>query len=125
MLSFLKGVLKGLLYVLFFPIGLIGIALYAVFGVGVFIYRFIKLIYLFFTGRNLKNELKEDEEVRKILEANKPEEESKEEIAMTLYPSDSEIYKTDNYISPNFEEKKQEETEDNSIEVNKEDEING
>ena len=38
---------------------------------GVFIYRFIKLIYLFFTGRNLKNELKEDEEVRKILEANK------------------------------------------------------
>ena len=119
MLSFLKG----LLYVLFFPVGLLGIALYAVFGVGVFIYRFIKLIYLFFTGRNLKNELKEDEEVRKILEANKQVEESKKEIAMTLYPSDSELYNTDGYVSPNFDENKEEETE--SIEVNKEEETNG
>lgn len=101
----LKGFLKGLLYVLFFPIGLLGIILYGVFGVFVFIYRFIKLIYLFFTGRNLKNELPEDEEVKKVLEANKPSEESKEEIQMTLYPSDSEMYGTD-YVSPTFESEK-------------------
>ena len=123
MLSFLKGVLKGLLYVLFFPIGLLAIAIYAIFGVGVFIYRFGKLIYLFFTGRNLKNELKEDEEVRKILEANKPQEEKKEEIAMSLYPSDSELYNTNGYVSPNFEEKKEEQTE--SSEIKEEEKING
>ena len=122
MLSFLKGVLKGLLYVLFLPVGLLGIALYAIFGVGVFIYRFGKLIYLFFTGRNLKNELKEDEEVRKILDANKPVEEKKEEIAMSLYPSDSELYNTDGYVSPNFEEKKESEEVQ---EIKEEDEING
>lgn len=121
MLSFLKGVLKGLLYVLFFPVGLLGIVIYAVFGVGVFIYRFIKLIYLFFSGKNLKNELKEDEEVRKILESSKSQEETKEEIAMTLYPSDSELYNTDGYVSPNFEEKKE---ESDSLESNEE-EING
>lgn len=107
MISFLKGVLKGILYVLFLPIGLISILFYAVFGIGVFIYRFGKLIYLFFTGRNLKNELPEDEEVRKILEANKPEEKT-EEPAMSLYPSDSEMYQTE-YVSPTFEDKKVEE----------------
>ena len=70
----------------------------------------------------LKNELKEDEEVRKILEANKPVEEKKEEIAMSLYPSDSELYNTDGYVSPNFEEKKENEEVQ---EIKEEDEING
>ena len=105
MLSFLKGLLKGFMYVLFLPIGITGICLYMVFGVFVFLYRIGKLIYLFFTGRTLKNELKEDVEVKKLLD-NKPEEEEEKdsEPALSLYPSDSEIYKTD-YISPTFEQK--------------------
>ena len=107
MISFLKGIGKGLFYVLFLPFGLISIALYAIFGVFVFIYRFIKLIYLFFSGRNLKTELKEDEEVRKIMETNKPVEEKPEEPSMSLYPRDSEMYKTE-YVSPTFEDKPEE-----------------
>ena len=108
MISFLKGVLKGLYYVLFFPLGLLAIAFYAIFGIGVFIYRFGKLIYLFFSGRNLKTELKEDEEVRRIIEANTPKEENKDDQPMSLYPSDSQMYDTE-YISPTFEDKKIEE----------------
>ena len=61
MVTFFKGLLKGLFYVLFFPLGLLGISLYAVFGIFVFIYRLIKITILFFTGRNLKTELQEDE----------------------------------------------------------------
>ena len=108
MVSFLKHILKGILYVLFLPLGLIAIALYMVFGVGVFIFRLGKLIYLFFTGRNLKNELDEDIEVKRIIDANKPKEESNEP-EMSLYPSDSSLYSTD-YVSPTFNnvEKKEE-----------------
>lgn len=111
MVTFFKGLLKGLLYILFFPIGLLGICLYAVFGIFVFIYRLIKITILFFTGRNLKTELQEDEDVKKILEVNK--EETKQdtvEPVLNLYPSDQEMYNVDNYISPAFEDKKEEET---------------
>ena len=108
MISFLKGILKGLFYVLFFPLGIIAICLYAVFGVFVFIYRLIRLAVLFFTGRNLKNELPEDEEVKKILEGeNKQEEEKPVEPVLNVYPSDQEMYNTSGYISPTFEEKKE------------------
>ena len=106
MISFLKGILKGLFYVIFFPLGLIAICLYAVFGIFVFIYRLVRLAILFFTGRNLKNELEEDEEVRKILEGNKQEEQPSEPV-LNVYPSDQEMYKTDEYVSPRFEEKKE------------------
>ncbi len=108
MISFIKGILKGLFYVVFFPFGLLAICLYAVFGVFVFVYRLIKLAILFFTGRNLKNELPEDEEVKKILEGTNEEEQS-QEPALNLYPSDQEMYNTNEYISPSFEESKIEE----------------
>ena len=110
MIGFLKGVLKGLMYVLFFPLGIISICLYGAFGVFVFLFQSIKLIYLFFTGRNFKNELIEDIEARKILEGeNQAKEES--EPALSLYPSDSEMYDTQ-YVSPSFEDKKEEESEE-------------
>ena len=108
MISFIKGILKGLVYVVFLPFGLLAICLYAIFGVFVFIYRLIKLAILFFTGRNLKNELPEDEEVKKILEG-KNEEEQSQEPTLNLYPSDQEMYNTNEYISPSFEESKIEE----------------
>lgn len=110
MITFFKGLLKGLFYVLFFPIGLLGICLYGVFGIFVFIYRLIKITFLFFTGRNLKTELQEDEEVKKILEANK-EEPKKDTVepALYLYPSDQEMYNVEGYVSPTFEDKKEEE----------------
>lgn len=119
MVTFFKGLLKGLLYILFFPIGLLGICLYAVFGIFVFIYRLIKITILFFTGRNLKTELQEDEEVKKILEVNK--EETKQdtvEPVLNIYPSDQEMYNVDNYISPTFEDKKEEETKTEELNNN-------
>lgn len=119
MVTFFKGLLKGLLYILFFPIGLLGICLYAVFGIFVFIYRLIKITILFFTGRNLKTELHEDEEVKKILEANKEEpKQDTVEPVLNLYPSDQEMYNVDNYISPTFEDKKEEETKVEELDNN-------
>ena len=109
MVNFLKNVLKGLLYVLFFPLGIIAICLFAIFGVFVFIYRLGKLAYLFFTGRSLKNELPEDEEVRKLLKGNEQESKEEEKPALNLYPSDQKMYQTDEYVSPTFEDKKEEE----------------
>ena len=116
MISFLKSILKGLLYVLFFPFGILFICIYAVFGLFVFIFQFGKLIYLFFTGRSFKNELKEDIEVRSIIEAQSgenKEEEKSSEPALSLYPSDSDMYSTE-YTSPTFSNKKEDEEINNS-----------
>ena len=116
--SFFKGFGRGILYVFLFPLILVGIVLYAVFGLFVFIFQLFKLIYLFFTGRTLFSDLEEDIAAKAILEkAQNPEPEPvKEETRndqLSLYPSDSPIY-TSNYSSP-FDTKKEveKEVEDN------------
>lgn len=78
--GFFKTIAKGIGYFFLFPLLVIAITLYAVFGVFVFIFQFGKLIFLFFSGRNLFSELPEDVQVRTIIEANKPSEEEKEEV---------------------------------------------
>lgn len=105
MASFFKGLAKGLLYVLFFPFGLIAIVLYGVFGIFVFIYQFFKLIFLFFTGRNLQSDLPEDIEVKKIIEMKNPKTEENKGLSMSVYPSDSIVYGS-GYTSPIVEDKK-------------------
>ena len=105
----LKSLAKGLLYVLFFPLCIIAICLYAVFGIFVFFFQTIKWMILFFTGRNLYSDLPEDIEAKKIIEVNKPKEE--EESPLSLYPSDSAIYGSE-YVSPTFDNE-QKEGEDN------------
>ena len=100
MISLLKSILKGFMYVFFLPIGICFICVYMAFGLVVFIYRFGKINFLFFTGRDLNTELKEDIEIKKILEANAPKEDNNSNL--NLYPSDSEMYNT-NYVSPTFE----------------------
>ena len=110
MSNFFKSFGKGLLYVVLFPFILVGIVLYAVFGLFVFIFQFFKLIYLFFTGRTLNSDLEEDIAAKAILE--KPENPEKEETKndqLSLYPSDSPMYTTD-YKSP-FESKDEPEEE--------------
>ena len=104
-----KSILKGLLYVLAFPFGLLAIALYAVFGLFVFIFQFFRLIFLFFSGRSFKNDLPEDIESRKIMEKNKPKEEGVDP-ALSLYPSDSIVYGS-GYVSPTLENKAENEEE--------------
>ena len=119
MASFFKNLGKGLLYVLIFPLGLIAIALYAVFGVFVFLFQFIRLIILFFTGRSLNSDLPEDIEAKKIIEANKPKEE--EESPLSLYPSDSIVYGS-GYVHPSLDN--EEPIEEEPIEEKKEEDEN-
>ena len=126
MANFFKGFGKGLLYVLLFPFILVGIVLYAVFGLFVFVFQFFKLIYLFFTGRTLFSDFEEDIAAKAILEKEQNptvELEEPKNDQLSLYPSDSPMY-TSNYSSP-FETKKEDvnvEKEDDSPlgEVNKE-----
>ncbi len=75
-MGILKSIAKGLGYFFLFPILVIAIALYAVAGFFVIIYQFIKMIYLFFTGRNLFGDLPEDVEVKRLKTINNTEETS-------------------------------------------------
>ena len=109
MASIFKNIAKGLLYVVMFPLGLLAIAGYAVFGIFVFFFQFVRLIILFFTGRNLTSDLPEDVEAKRIIEANKPKEE--EESPLSLYPSDSALYGSE-YVSPTFDNQEKEENDD-------------
>ena len=109
MASFFKNFAKGLLYVLLFPFGLLAIALYAVFGIFVFFFQFVRLIILFFTGRNLSSDLPEDIEAKRIIEANKPKEE--EESPLSLYPSDSIVYGS-GYVNPSLDQETDTEIEE-------------
>ena len=63
-----KNIGKGIGYFFLFPTLLIAIAIYAVFGLLVFVYQFFKLIFLFFTGRTLFSDLPEDIKVKAILD---------------------------------------------------------
>ena len=100
MANFFKSFGKGLLYVILFPFIIVGIVLYAVFGLFVFVFQFFKLIYLFFTGRTLFSDFEEDIAAKAILEkANNPVKEEVKNDQLSLYPSDSPMYASD-YRSP-------------------------
>ena len=100
MANFFKSFGKGLLYVILFPFIIVGIVLYAVFGLFVFVFQFFKLIYLFFTGRTLFSDFEEDIAAKAILEkANNPAKEEVKNDQLSLYPSDSPMYTSD-YRSP-------------------------
>lgn len=109
--SVFKNIGKGIGYFFMFPGLLIAIAIYAVFGLIVFIFQFFKLIFLFFTGRNLFSDLPEDIELKALQnkepEGEQVEEEKKEENPLSLYPSDSIVYGS-GYSSPAFSDKKEE-----------------
>ena len=111
MVAVFKNIGKGALYVLALPLGLLAIAGYAVFGVFVFFFQFVRLIILFFTGRNLRSDLPEDIKAREIIEANKPKPEEEKDESLSLYPSDSIVY-SGGYQSPTFESEKKEEAEE-------------
>ena len=71
MLNLFKNFGKGILYVLVLPFLLVGLALYAVVAIFVFLFLAIKGLILFFTGRSLYEDLPEDKEAKKrIAQAN-------------------------------------------------------
>lgn len=102
-----KSIGKGILYFFLFPVIVLAIAIYAVVGLGVFIFQFIKMIILFFSGRNLNSDLDEDIKAKSILGELQVDEE-KEESPLSLYPSDSPVYGS-GYSSPLFPEQSKEE----------------
>ncbi|MCD8204340.1 MAG: hypothetical protein LUC16_00720 [Coprobacillus sp.] len=71
MANFFKNVGKGILYILFIPAIIVIVAVAAVGAVGVFFYLLGKSIGLFFTGRNIFQDLPEDTQAKAIIEMNK------------------------------------------------------
>ena len=69
MINFFKNFGKGILYVLVLPFLLVGMAIYGVIALFVFIFLCIKGLVLFFTGRSLYEDLPEDIEAKKRLAA--------------------------------------------------------
>lgn len=67
MLGFIKIFLQGILYVIFLPLILLVLALYAVYCVFIFIYISIRSIIVFFMGGTPLGDLPEDVEAKRIL----------------------------------------------------------
>ena len=65
MLTFFKNFGKGILYVLVLPFLVVGLAIYGVVAIFIFIYLAIKGLVLFFTGRSLYEDLPEDKEAKR------------------------------------------------------------
>ena len=104
-----KSIGRGLLYIVLFPLLLLAIAIYAVYGVGVFIFQLGKLVYLFFTGRTLNSDLPEDIKVKALCAQAAPKEEPK--------PDQSYVVYSGGYTSPIEKEpvKKEEKVDEDGI----------
>ena len=68
MANFFKTFLKGILYVVTFPLLIVGLAIYFVFSLFSFIFLSIKGLILFFKGESIVGDLKEDIEAKKRME---------------------------------------------------------
>ena len=114
MANFFKNIGKGVLYFFAFPGLLIAIAIYMVVGLFIFLFQLFKLVFLFFTGRNLFSDLPEDIELKAKLDTSKEEEKVEEEPKeennqLSLYPSDSSLY--DNEYSSSMIKEKEEDAD--------------
>ncbi len=65
MLTFFKNFGKGILYVLVLPFLLVGLAIYGVVAIFIFLFLAVKGLILFFTGRSLYEDLPEDKEAKR------------------------------------------------------------
>lgn len=83
MISFFKNFGKGVLYVLVLPFLLVGMALYGVVALFIFIFLAFKGLILFFTGRSLYEDLPEDIEAKKRLGATAPGSEQASSVEVT------------------------------------------
>ena len=68
MMSVLKSVGRGILYIIGLPFFLIILVGAGILGIFILIFMFFKSIVLFFTGRSLNDELPEDRKAREIKE---------------------------------------------------------
>lgn len=70
MIGFFKSLGKALLYIISFPVIILGIAVFAAYGIIVFLIQFVKLTFLFFTGRSLFEDYDEDVKAKEIINRN-------------------------------------------------------
>jgi len=118
MAEFFKRFGKGILYVLFTPVFLLVLALFGVAGILMFIFLFFKSIFLFFSGRSLKDDLPEDKKAKEIIDAMNPmSTNNKEETdILTVYPSQSDMYESPySKMIGDFEEKPNQEEGEEKI----------
>lgn len=104
-----KSIGRGVLYFFLLPLILLATAIYAVYGIGVFLFELVRVIYLFFTGRTLNSDLPEDIQVKSLVNVQK-EEEPKQDLSYVVYNG--------SYSSPIEEEPKEDEIIDNREEEN-------
>jgi len=67
MVNFFKSFGKGILYLFVLPALLVGVAIYGVVALFIFLFLTIKGLVLFFSGRSLYDDLPEDEEAKRRL----------------------------------------------------------
>ena len=84
MVNFFKNFGKGVLYVLVLPFLLVGLAVYGVVALFIFIFLAIKGLVLFFTGRSLYEDLPEDKEANRRLAGVPPKEETNSAVISGL-----------------------------------------
>ena len=70
MASLLKTFGKGVLYVIGLPFFILALLLFAIYGLGAFLFQALKSIIFFFTGQRFFPELPEDKELRLLREGN-------------------------------------------------------
>jgi hypothetical protein len=80
-MKFIKGFLRGLLYVVLSPLILAAFALYAVYSVFIYIGSFFVATFKFFTGNKLTCKLREDKILEEYIAKKKKEEEEEEDEA--------------------------------------------
>lgn len=108
MIRILKGIGKGLLYIVAFPLLILIVVLYGVVGLAIFFFLLIKSVILFFKGKTIFSDLPEDIEAKRIITnqtSNTPAPqtivennnvvEEKQDSQLSLYPSDSTMYRTE------------------------------
>lgn len=110
MVNFLKAFGRGVLYVVLFPFAILLISCYAVVGFLIFLFLIGKSVILFFKGKTIFSDLPEDIEAKRILSEREAalsvstpevtpnveiEEEPNTDGPLSLYPSDSNMYKTE------------------------------
>lgn len=83
MFDFLKTCGQGLLYLILSPLILAGLLVYGVYSFFVFFFMFFKRIIMFFSGDDLKDDMKIDKIAKLQMKKNKEEEEVKQAISPT------------------------------------------
>ena len=101
--NFFKNFGKGVLYILVLPLLIVGLAVYGVAAVFVFLFLAVKGLILFFTGRSLYEDLPEDIEAKKRLKIYSESAGGTTVISTEpIYGENQEVQTTDPFYVPEY-----------------------